>query len=201
MSCDLPITYNDDTWSRIVSPDQEGCNAYLESIKPSLKNEKCLHVGIGTSSVLAKFHAVLDRIDGITVMDSEIEVANRLRPEYGLEYKIFKFNKYDAKNLKLLSNNYSIIIDNNLKQHACCQQHWEQYFLTMLSKLSKHGRLITHTQGFAPHTNRVGWLSLGELQMLMDGVFRRPYRMVLIDDLINEAGHYPVVIEHVNGHK
>lgn len=192
MNCDFHLTYNDDTWAKIVSPDQEGCNAYLQSIRSSLLGAKVLHVGTGNGSVLTQFHNILGQLDGITVMDSEMRVADKQRLLYDLEYKVYNFNKYDIRNFQILGNDYDIIIDNNLKQHACCNVHWIEYFHCLLRKITPSGKILTHTQGFAPHSDRVDWLTISELETLLSETI---YQVHIVLELINNNGHPPVVIK------
>ena len=190
MSCQLELTYNDDRWATIVSPDQEGCNQYLEKVY--LTNKTALHIGIGNSSVYAKFGNVLSKLDGITIMESEILVAHSLVKT--CRYKLFKINKYNPDSILLLDN-YDVIVDNNLKQHACCPFHWRVYFKNILTKLNPNGFLLTHTQGFAPHSDKIDSLSVDELKYLTHGT---NYPVTEKKDFKNEWGFYPVIIKHVN---
>jgi cyclopropane fatty-acyl-phospholipid synthase-like methyltransferase len=194
MSCNLPLVYDDDTWASIVSPDQAGCNAYIRSRLEFFRGAKVLHVGTGTSSLLVEFHDVFDRLDGITIMQSEIDVASEVRKRYGKEYIVYSFNKYKTSALSLIDSDYDLIVDNNLKQHACCEEHWVQYFHAIVSKLSKGGMLLTHTQGFAPHTDRVSWLSVEELQDLCDSR-QGEFDLFSIFAMSNNSGHYPLVVK------
>lgn len=192
--CSRPLVYNDDTWAFETSPDQIGCNEYLQALRSHLEGAKVLHIGIGNSSVLIQFHECFRQIDGITIMDSEIRVANGLRRLFSLEYVVHKFNKYDATYIHKLATDYDVVIDNNLKQHACCQNHWVDYFYALLERLAPNGFLLTHTQGFAPHSNRVLPLSTQELKVLCSKYSKRVFHVEPIELLVNSQHHYPVVI-------
>jgi len=193
--CSRPLVYNDDTWAFEASPDQLECNQFLQNLGPLLEGAKVLHVGIGNSSVLLQFHELFRQIDGITIMDSEIRVADGVRPLFDLDYQIYQFNKYDAANLQVLGSDYDVIIDNNLKQHACCQNHWVDYFYGLLERLSPQGFVLTHTQGFAPHSDRITPLSLPELETLCTRYPKHEFRVEQIQLLVNNEQHYPVVIQ------
>lgn len=189
MSCSLDLTYNDDRWATIISPDQEGCNEYLQSIRTSLIGRRALHIGIGTSSVYRSFYDTFSLIDGITIMDSEIAVAKQY-PDF--PYNIYKMNKYDALNIQSLPE-YDVIIDNNLKQHACCQQHWEEFFVELLNHISLGGILLTHQQGYAPHINRVTFLTDKELEDLSGSQFD----LTIVSNMKNAEQHCPVVLTRI----
>lgn len=189
MTCNLELIYNDDTWSKIVSPDQEAINQYLASNIEYLIDTSCLHVGIGTSSILKDFHSFFSRIEGITIMDSEIEVANNIRSLYELEYKVYKINKYNKLELSKLDT-YDYIIDNNPHQHACCNEHWQDYFTEILNHLSLTGVLITHTQGFCHHTGKLPPLTIQDLQKLIPS----NWKVTTLEDSKNSYGHYPLLI-------
>src|SRR3990167_11220299 len=173
MSCSLPIVYNDDRWSTIESLDQLGCDMQLARLlEHDLKTEKTLlHVGIGISSTARLFDGVFSIIHGISVTDSELKMAREIAPLLSCNYEVIKMNKYNAEsfNTPFLLDKYDYIIDNNLKQHACCQEHWINYFNNLLNKMTKDSYLITHNRGFSSHTNLVQDLCIGELEVLVEG--------------------------------
>ena len=187
--------YNDDRWAEITSDDQIGCNLFVSHYKDMFVGKNVLHVGIGSSSMLIQFHHIFGRLDGITIMQSEIDKANLLRPKYGLEYRVYQIDKYnttrDEGKLDALTNDYHLIVDNNLKQHGCCERHWDSYMAQILSKLVPGGILLTHTQGFAPHTNHVSALSIQELKIYGSEF---DCKLVEVDDMKNHLGHYPVLL-------
>ena len=192
--CQLKVLYNDDLWSTIVSPDQQSINKYLESIKDLFIGKKALHIGIGTSTIFTKFNDIFSRIDGITVMDSEIDVAKQyiIPHQRGKsEYVVHKFNKYNIKNFDFLDSDYSVIIDNNLKHYGCCNHHWEEFYKCIIGKLKRGGILLTHTQGFVSHTNKVTSLSIKELEKLSSN----DYSIMAMENFVNSEGYFPIVVK------
>lgn len=190
-----PLTYNDNTWASITSCDQDGCNEYIEKNIEKFVNKKVLHVGIGNSSVFCKFCDVFLHLDGITIMDLETIVADNIKSKFcnSCTYEIYKFNKYDVGNFSKIGK-YDLIIDNNLKTYSCCLNHWIEYFHCIVEKLEKNGILLTHMQGFVPHTNRVDALSVEELEILCH---LHENFILIVDDLVNEFGYYPVLIKRL----
>lgn len=188
--CGLELTYNDDTWSSVVSPDQVGCNEYILKHIDSLNGKNILHVGIGNSSVYTAFGKSVARIDGITIMDSEIRVAESIIDASWCPYNIYKLNKYNKSNFSNFSKDYSMIIDNNLSHYACCQQHWEEYFYAIEDLLVDGGCILTHSQGFMPHTRNIGTLTLSELEKLSAGRLD----VIQVADMMNNYNHSPVII-------
>lgn len=198
MECPKPLLYHDDRWSIIITPDQLGCNRYLWSIYDQVMDSRILHVGTGASAVFHAFRNEAATIDGITIIPSEIDVAANLAKEYNKPYRIWNFNKYDRESFEeaRVPCDYTFIIDNNLKQHACCNQHWRDYFQIIASHLAEGGRLITHTQGFCRYTRaqtEVEALTVEELEALCSA---HPANLSLEcrTDMKNRAGHYPVII-------
>lgn len=197
MTCNLELTYNDDRWATIISPDQEGCNKYLHSIEDQLKGKDVLHVGIGNSSVYREFGHLFNSLLGITIMQSEWNVAERLiyesHPTKQCIYSLSSINKYDPRSTESLDK-YDIIIDNNLKMHACCHEHWLGYWNCLNTILKVQGKIITHTQGFAPHTDKITALSIEELKHIN-------YKNLIITEhkeLKNEYLHYPISLTYAD---
>jgi cyclopropane fatty-acyl-phospholipid synthase-like methyltransferase len=199
MTCSLPIMYNDDTWATTTSPDQFECNRVLEELiypdgHPITNNISILHVGIGTSSTYQVFSGArgIKKVVGITIMDSEILVARENENIFKREYEIHKVNKYSIDQMESsIIDNFDFIIDNNMKQHACCDKHWRDYLAFIVDLLHENGVLITHTQGFQPHTTNIGPLSLMELLQTLPSGFRVTART---QDK-NEHGQFPILIQ------
>ena len=199
MPCNKPLLYDNDLWSVIITPDQLGCNRYLWSIYDRVVGARILHIGIGASAIFHAFREEAEAIDGLTIVPSETKVAADLASRYKKEYRIWNFNKYDCANFEAsgVPRGYDFIVDNNLKQHACCNQHWLEYFDTIGSRLSPGGQLITHTQGFGRFTwlkTEVEALTIDELQDLCT---RHPANLSLEcrSEMQNQKGHFPVVIK------
>ena len=188
--CDLALTYNSDIWAHEDSPDQVGCNQWLAYNIEQFRQTNILHVGTGTSSVYSLFGDKFARVDGITIMDSEIEVAKRIGIQHNTLYNIYKINKYDKNKIDQLPKDYSLLLDNNCSHYACCTKHWEEYFESISSMLLPGGIFLTHTQGMAPHTPRIHHLTIEELVRLGGNEFS----LVCEKSLTNNYGHYPVAM-------
>lgn len=168
MICSLKINYNseDIDYSTYTTEDQLGCNQYVDMIRNQLTGSHLLHVGVGTSSVYWMLQESNIAVDGITIVEKEIEVAEKLKEITKKPYCVFSFNKYDVKNFKDWPTRYSCIVDNNLKQHACCEHHWKQYWYMLLSLLDEGGVIVTHEQGFGSENNLTTSLTVDELMTL-----------------------------------
>lgn len=193
MTCDMPLVYNSDIWASTVSPDQLGIHEYIETL--NYPGAKLLHVGIGNSALFLQFGEGLCQVDGITIMDSEVKVAQEIAKKSSTPYVIYQFNKYDISQYSVLAGRYHFIVDNNLKQHACCDQHWHEYFNLMLDMLTPRGQLLTHNLGFASHSNLVDKLTIEELVELLNKRTDHKWKLSVIQKLANERGYSPVVIE------
>jgi hypothetical protein len=204
MPCDRPLLYKNDLWSIIITPDQLGCNRYLWSIYDQVVGARILHIGTGASTIFHAFRDEAERIDGITIVPSEIAVGANLAGCYKKEYRIWNFNKYDCASFDAFNvpRDYDFIVDNNLKQHACCNDHWREYFNTIASRLSPGGQLITHTQGFCRFTGVKTDVEALTVEELRDLCTMHPANLALEcrSELKNRAAHYPVVIRR-NGSK
>ena len=196
MSCNKPRLYNNDLWSFKISPDQLGINRYLWSIYNDVVGSRILHVGIGASALFHAFREEAERIDGITIQQSEIDVGVRLSTHYIKNYRIWNLNKYDGPSFDAFEvpSDYDFIVDNNLKQHACCNEHWHEYFTRIASRLAPAGQLITHTKGFGRWIKtEVEALTVEELRGLCAG---HPLNLSLEcrTDLQDRFADYPVII-------
>lgn len=208
MTCNLPIVYDQPNWlpaikadPEHVTEDQQGCNQYLSWLMGSWKRDPApniLHVGVGTSSIYKQFGRRSDFITGVTVLAVESDLAHRLAVTASCPYIVLVCNKYNSEQLEAVwrvrnpSRKFDYIVDNNLKQHACCQEHWEDYFRNLLFNfLEIGGSIITHTQGFAPHTSRITALTIEELKRLSGPCVE----VIEGTQFTNKHGHYPVEIK------
>jgi len=167
--CNLNIKYDDERWATIVTQAEEDCIEYIKTHK-ILTQSTALDVGIGASFFFAELQHLFTKIDGLTVIDKEIDIANKLSEQSSTKYNLIKQNKHDVLELdKKLDKEYPVIVDVNLKMFACCQKHWEDYFYYIISKLSKNGELLTHTVGFGGYKNEIfkSELTLVELENLI----------------------------------
>jgi len=173
MTCNLELTYDPDDrstvpedYSVVITDDQIGCNLWLQSARDCWRGQNVLHIGVGNSSVYRLFADMDTVVDGISIAEREIEEAERLKEELEKPYCVFNFNKYDKKNWDKWPNKYKVIVDNNLKQHACCEDHWKDYYRAMIDLLEPGGFIVTHEQGFGSHKNKTTSLSIQELKDL-----------------------------------
>ena len=173
MKCNLPTLWTDEEWltknPQRISAAQVRVNEYIEANGGG----SILHVGIGDSSLARKVSKLFTQIDGITNTRQEERMGNEL----GLSnYKIYFMNKHDPIELNKLGT-YDLISDVNLKSFACCQEHWETYLKTILSKLKKGGRLVSHKDGLGGYgTEFDNSLTMYELKHLLTSEY------ILIED-------------------
>ena len=128
-----------------VTSDEREITNFLNSSN-LLKNKDILHIGIGNSFLAA---SILDfkSIDGLTISNSELLNAQKLNI---LNYKVFFKNKYSKDDLiKNRENYYDLIIDNNLKSFACCENAFENLILKYKRYLKNDGYIISSLKGMA----------------------------------------------------
>lgn len=187
MTCNLPAPYDETKYAQLTSYAQLDCNQYLKTIQEEFKDKRALHVGIGNSSLFREFGQIFKEIVGITVVNAEIEAAKG--------YEVYKINKHDIKQLEKIHGKFDYIDDIGLKQYACCEEHWNQYFISIMDKLNPKGILITHSQGFV----RGGDYVIEELTMkeLREMVSKLDYKCEIIEikEMTNRFGCYPVIIK------
>lgn len=169
MNCNLPTLWTDEEWltknPHRISNAQIKVNEYIEANPGG----RVLHVGIGDSSLARKVSKLFTQIDGITNTRQEERMGNEL----GISnYKVYFMNKHDSVELNKLGT-YNLISDVNLKSFACCQEHWEIYLKTILSKLKRGGKLVSHTDGLGGYgTGFDNRLSIPELRGLLTPEYR-----------------------------
>ena len=170
MTCTLPVSYDEEKWASIVTESEQECISYVLHKADILLGSYALNVGIGASQFYSETENVFSVVDGITVIDLEIELGKQAALKSSTEYRLFNQNKYEVSGLdKILDHEYSIIVDVNLKMFSCCQEHWEDYLYHLIAKLAPGGQLITHTGGFGGYKDYVfeSTLTLNELTMLV----------------------------------
>jgi len=132
------------------------------------------------------------QIDGVTIIEEEIEKAAEARILYKKDYRVFDFNKYNIRNLNILDNDYDLIDDISLKHYACCDKHWREYFNAIIQRIAPGGILITHTQGFHKHSSLPA-LDMTELEIVCKKAPRH-IEISTIDTLNNKHNRCPVVL-------
>lgn len=136
-----PILWADDNWTHMpTSEDQKRIEAVLP--RYVLPNASWLHIGIGNSSLAKLFCPSINKLDGITVVQEEIDSAPhfdnyfiRLCNKHALEFQSFE--------------QYDVIIDTTPAGHACCNVHLMDYFEYAFSMLAPEGAYLTDRIGLA----------------------------------------------------
>jgi hypothetical protein len=103
-----------------------------------------LHVGVGNSSMAARFASRVQMIDGITMSANEKSHADSLAIP---NYRVFVVNKYSREFARTISLKYDLIIDNNLASFACCKFHFYTMLDSYVSSLKVNGRILTEQTG------------------------------------------------------
>jgi hypothetical protein len=163
MTCQLPVVYDDDRWTHIVTQAEEDCVAYVAQ-QNLIPDRLILDVGIGASHCYKTLGTKFTCMDGIAVMDSEIKYGLSLVGPNSGAYFIHKINKYDVSQLKQLGL-YSCIIDVNPKMFGCCQKHWQEYFSAILTHIWIGGEFVTHTAGFGCYADATGQVNCSPLTL------------------------------------
>ena len=126
-----------------VTSDEKEITDFLNKSKLS-ENKNLLHIGIGNSHIALNLKNYKS-IDGITISNNELNKAKDLEiPNYNIYFK----NKYS--NGDLLINRvgfYDLIIDNNLKSFACCDNAFEDLINKYKNYLKNNGSIISSLRG------------------------------------------------------
>ena len=139
---------SDNIWVKKASADQKGIDAYIADNQDTYRDKICLHVGTGNSSIAIAHHKLFKRIDGLAIAPDEVEFATDLQIS---NYACYLINKHKLEELSVLGN-YDVIIDNNIKLYACCDEHYMDYFNWILDSVASiNGEIITHTAGYHQH--------------------------------------------------
>jgi hypothetical protein len=133
--------WRDWTWQE-TTPDQQRLESLLEQL--STARRSILHVGIGNSSLAARFCASAERIDGITIAQREYEHAVQL----GLpRYFPSVANKLSPLLRGHLGRQYDFVVDNNPTTFCCCRGHLAIMFANYAALLKTDGFIVTDTVG------------------------------------------------------
>ena len=163
MSCHLKPTYDNDIWASKTTQAEEDCVEWVKNNIHLLPNQsKLLDIGIGTSHCYKELCTLFQEIHGITVMESEIVEALKLG-YLGADYRVRIANKHNSNQfVQQVDCDYSAIIDVNLKMFTCCEQHWLDYFHTLLMLLAPGGYIVSSTAGFGQYNSPVYGGIMGE---------------------------------------
>ena len=122
---DVGKLWHSSPYSWRLTRDEDSICKFIETKKNLYKDKKVLHVGTGCSEIAKQYSGLFKKIDGITVGDDELKVAEDLEIS---NYKCYKINKYNTNQLNVLDNNYDIIIDCAIKTYMCCKSHYLEYW-------------------------------------------------------------------------
>jgi hypothetical protein len=125
-----------------ITADQARIEDVLDGM--DLKGRAILHVGIGRSSLAARFHARCSRVDGLTVSQRELERAGQLKIP---NYRAWRISKYSTALMAVGGGPYDFIVDNNLASFACCEFHLLVMFSNYRLMLKPGGQILTDQQG------------------------------------------------------
>ncbi len=123
--------------------DQAAINRWLA--RSVLDGKDILHIGAGNSSVARLASGRANRVVALTVSQAEFEHARNL----GLpDYAIHLMNKHaTAFADRFGSDEFDLVLDNNLTSFVCCQRHAERYLATLTGLLKADGTIVTHWAG------------------------------------------------------
>ena len=116
-----------------------------------------LHVGIGSSRVARRFAHRVRHIDGITVVQRELDLAPAVD-----NYAPMLLDKYRS----LPSGSYTWILDNNPSSFSCCRRHFAEMLDRYRTHLAPGGRLVTELRGLAYAEPYAFGLSAGRFERL-----------------------------------
>jgi hypothetical protein len=140
LALDMPI-WVDHTRDE-TTVDQARIEAELDKLDLAGKN--ILHVGVGNSQFARRFAGRVNLIDGLTVSDNELKMAEA----QGIaNYTVYVLNKYGREFILTLGNRYDFIIDNNLASFACCKFHFYLMLDNYVWSLKPGGLILTEQTG------------------------------------------------------
>jgi len=128
-----------------VTSDEKEISNFLNE-RNLIKNKKLLHIGVGNSYLALNFNQ-FDILEGLTISSNELDKANNLRIK---NYKVYFKNKYSKNDLiENREGYYDIIIDNNLKSFACCNNAFDDLIYKYKKYLKVNGFIISSLRGMS----------------------------------------------------
>lgn len=122
--------------------DQARIEDALEGLGVAGRN--LLHVGVGNSGFARRFAGRARRIDGLTVNETEMALAESL----GIaNYTVYLVSKYGREFQAKIRRRYRFIVDNNLASFACCKYHFYRMLDNYLGCLAPGGAILTDQRG------------------------------------------------------
>ena len=122
--------------------DQARIEDALEGMQ--LEGRRILHVGVGNSGFARRFGTRVALIDGLTVSETEKNMADSLQIP---NYTVHLLSKYGREFLHVIDNRYDYVVDNNLASFACCKYHFYRMLDNYLWCMQPGGRILTDQQG------------------------------------------------------
>jgi hypothetical protein len=165
---DEDLRDTNDTWTHQVTKEQGEINDWL--IPQLNKQNKILFVGTGDSSLALKTHNLVDCIDGITIIRSELELGvNCNLPNYHL----FCLDKH-SNDILNLSNKYTFIVDNNLTSYTKDIASLTRMLNNYLMLLEDKGKIIGSLAGlsYVYQGNEAGINSLDSFNEFLQNFMR-----------------------------
>jgi len=131
--------YTYDNWTHMPTSKDQEC---IEAVLPGyvVPQATWLHIGIGNSSLAKKFAHQVKRLDGITVVDEEVDTAPKIE-----NYRVWWCDKHSPE--FLTAERYDVIIDTTPAGHACCFKHFKDYLRMAFQML--RGAYLTDKMGLA----------------------------------------------------
>jgi hypothetical protein len=140
LATDLPI-WVDHTRDE-TTVDQARIEDVLETM--DLAGRSILHVGVGNSGLASRFAPRVELVDGLTVSEPEMTLANSLGiPNYTVQL----LSKYSREFLQQVTNRYDYVVDNNLASFACCKYHFFRMLDNYLWCMRPRARILTDQRG------------------------------------------------------
>jgi len=136
-------TWKEDWSEHPPSQDERRIIEHLKKTSPHT-GKTLLHIGIGSSTLASElsWYDKFDRIDGITVLQSEIDKANSLKIK---NYNVYLCNKHTIFFLDLPK--YDLIVDNGILTFSDCEICAFNLFHSFLRLLNPDGLVLTDSFG------------------------------------------------------
>ena len=129
--------------NRQTTNEEKDILIYINKLQ-SILNNRILHVGVGNSFIAKNLNENF-HIEGISISNNEIQIANNLKKE---NYKCYFQNNYSNENiLDSKKNFFAIIIDINLKSYSCCNEAFDKLIERYKKILLSGGIIITSLAG------------------------------------------------------
>jgi len=130
-----------DLSQRATTEDQQRIEDALQQVLSS--NQRLLHVGVGNSSLAARFASRVRQIVGTTLSEAEHRHALSLPIE---NYRVEMLNKY-APEMASLDGHFDVLVDNNPASFCCCLDHFETMLTSYAQLIRPGGIMVTDREG------------------------------------------------------